>query len=147
MKKLLVLLLLAACFILISGCTQSSSMPSVSSTPASTPSAGPVTLITPPPTAPVITPGRTVSVSDNTITIMNNAFSPADMAVRAGSTVRWVNADDHPHRIEFANKAFSTSTYLLAASQSFSQRFDSPGTYDYDCMIHTFMHGTITVVE
>jgi plastocyanin len=146
MKKLFVLVLLAACFILISGCTQSSSTPSVS-TPASTPSAASATLITPPPTAPAITPGRTVSVSDNTITIMNNAFSPADMTVKAGSTVRWVNADDHPHRIEFANKTFSTSTYLLAASQSFSQRFDSPGTYDYDCMIHTFMHGTITVVE
>lgn len=146
MKKLPVLVLLAACFILISGCTQSSSTPSVS-TPVSTPSTVPVTLITPPPTAPVITPAITASVSDNTITIMNNAFSPADMTVRAGSTVRWVNADDHPHRIEFANKAFSASTYLLAASQSFSQRFDSPGTYNYDCMIHTFMHGTITVVE
>ena len=75
MKKLFVLVLLAACFILISGCTQSSSTPSVN-TPVSTPSAVPVTLITPLPTAPVITPERTVSVSDNTITIMNNAFTP-----------------------------------------------------------------------
>jgi plastocyanin len=67
--------------------------------------------------------------------------------VKAGSTVRWVNTDDHTHRIEFVNKAFSTSTYLLGSGQSASQRLDRPGTYDYDCMIHSFMKGTITVVE
>ena len=67
------------------------------------------------------------------------------MTVNAGSTVRWVNADDHPHNIEFTNKAFSTSTYLLGATQSFSQRFDHTGTYDYACLIHPSMQGTITV--
>jgi plastocyanin len=79
--------------------------------------------------------------------IAGNVFKPADMTVKVGSTVRWVNGDDHPHRIEFVNKAFSTSTYLLGPSQSASQRFDRPGTYDYDCMIHPYMKGTITVVE
>ncbi len=80
--------------------------------------------------------------------IMDNAFTPAaNLTVKVHSTVRWVNGDDHPHNIEFANKAFSTSHYLLGASQSFSQQFDRPGTYDYDCLIHPFMHGTITVVE
>ena len=73
---------------------------------------------------PVITPARTASVSDNTITIVKNTFNPANMTVKVSSTVRWVNTDDHPHNIEFTDKAFSTSTYLLGASQSFSQRFD-----------------------
>jgi plastocyanin len=67
------------------------------------------------------------------------------MTVKAGSTVRWVNADDHPHRIAFADKAFTTSTFLLGASQSASQRFDRAGTFDYSCMIHPSMQGTITV--
>jgi plastocyanin len=67
------------------------------------------------------------------------------MTVKAGSTVRWVNEDDHPHRIEFENKAFSTSTYLLGATQSASQRFDHAGTYNYCCTIHPYMQGTITV--
>jgi plastocyanin len=84
-------------------------------------------------------------VSDNTITIVKNTFRPANMTVNAGSTVRWVNADDYPHNIEFTNKAFSTSTYLLGATQSFSQRFDHAGTYDYACLIHPSMQGTITV--
>jgi plastocyanin len=67
------------------------------------------------------------------------------MTVNVGSTVRWVNTDDHPHRIEFTDKAFSTSTYLLGASQSASQRFDRAGTYDFSCTIHPEMQGTITV--
>ena len=67
------------------------------------------------------------------------------MTVKVGSTVRWVNADDHPHRIEFEDKSFTTSTFLLGASQSASQRFDRAGTYNYSCMIHPEMQGTITV--
>jgi len=84
-------------------------------------------------------------VSDNTINITKNKFDPATMTVKVNSTVRWVNMDDHPHNIEFKDKAFSTSTYLLGAGQSFSQRFLRAGTYDYACTIHPSMQGTITV--
>jgi plastocyanin len=83
-------------------------------------------------------------VSDNTITIVKNTFSPANMTVKVGSTVRWVNADDHPHRIAFTKAGFLETPYLLGASQSASQRFDSAGIYDYFCTIHPYMQGTIT---
>jgi plastocyanin len=69
------------------------------------------------------------------------------MTVKVGSTVRWVNADDHPHRIAFTKEGFLETPYLLGASQSASQRFDSSGTFDYFCTIHPYMRGTITVVE
>jgi plastocyanin len=134
----IVLLLILTC-----GCSESPpAQPTVSPTAVST---TPSTVITTIPT-PVITPSRTPSVSDNTITMVKNTFKPAaNMTVKVGSTVRWVNADDHPHRIEFADKTFSTSAFLLGASQSFSQRFDRAGTFDYDCTIHPYMQGTITV--
>jgi plastocyanin len=67
------------------------------------------------------------------------------MTVKINSTVRWVNADDRPHRLEFADKAFSTSSFLLGSSQSASQRFDRAGTYDFSCTIHPEMQGTIIV--
>ncbi|HSA38743.1 MAG TPA: plastocyanin/azurin family copper-binding protein [Methanoregula sp.] len=76
--------------------------------------------------------------------MVKNTFSPANMTVKAGSTVRWVNADDHPHRIAFRKEGFLETPYLLGASQSASQRFDSAGTYDYYCTIHPSMQGTIT---
>ena len=85
-------------------------------------------------------------MSDNTINITKNKFDPATMTVKVNSTVRWVNMDDHPHNIEFKDKAFSTSTYLLVPSKpTFSQRFNQAGTYNYSCTIHPDMQGTITV--
>jgi plastocyanin len=142
MRSIPILLTIALLLILTCGCSES---PPVQ--PTVTPTSAPVTslpVITTIPT-PVITPSRTASVEDNTITIIKNTFKPADVTVQVGSTVRWVNADDHPHRIEFEDKAFTTSTFLLGASQSASQRFDHAGIYNYSCMIHPAMQGTITV--
>lgn len=101
------------------------------------------------PTLPLslVTPERTSSVSDNTITIVKDSFRPADMTVPLHSTVRWVNTDNHPHRIEFEDKSFTSSTFLLGSSQSASQRFDRSGAFNYSCMIHPEMRGTITVEE
>jgi plastocyanin len=142
MRSVPVLLTVAILLILTSGCSEAPpAQPTASPTSVQ---ASPSPVITTIPT-PVITTSRTASVSDNTITIVKNTFKPANMTVNVGSTVRWVNADDHPHRIEFADKAFTTSTFLLGASQSASQRFDRAGTFDYSCMIHPFMQGTITV--
>src|SRR5512136_1299200 len=143
MRPIPVLLLIALLPILTCGCSESPpAQPLVTPTAAPAIPPQPVTTTLP---SPVFTPPRTASVSDNTITMVKNTFQPANMTVKVGSTVRWVNADDHPHRIEFKDKAFSTSAFLLGASQSFSQRFDRAGTYDYDCTIHPSMQGTITV--
>ena len=143
MRNIPVLLLFVSLFILTCGCSESPP-----AQPTTVPAMG---MATPSPditlTLPVslMTPPRTASVSDNSITIVKNTFRPADMTINPGSTVRWVNADDHPHRIEFEDKSFSTSSYLLGASQSASQRFDRAGSYNYSCMIHPEMRGTITV--
>ena len=143
MRSVPVLLTIVLICILACGCLESPpAQPAVSPTTAQMTPPVVTTTITP---TPVITPSRTASVSDNTITIVKNTFNPANMTVSVGSTVRWVNADDHPHRIEFTDKTFSESTYLLGSSQSASQRFDRAGTYAYACMIHPTMQGIITV--
>jgi plastocyanin len=144
MRNALLVLLLAALFALGCGCSES---------PPAQPVTVPVTSSTTPPpevtpTLPLslATPAQTSSVSDNTITIVKNTFLPsADMTVPLHSTVRWVNADDHPHRIGFEDQSFTTSTFLLGSSQSASQRFDRAGAFNYSCLIHPEMRGTITV--
>lgn len=147
MRNALLVLLLAALFALGCGCSES---PPVQ--PATIPATIPATPVTTP--APEITltlplslatPAQTSSVSDNTITIVKNSFRPADMTVPLHATVRWVNADDHPHRIGFEDPSFTTSTFLLGSSQSASQRFDRAGAFNYSCLIHPEMQGTITV--
>ena len=147
MQKWFVLLVVTALFALVAGCAQEapSGQPSA---PVPTPTVKQTALPHTSPTTAITTRVTTLSVSDNTITIVKNAFTPsANLTVKVHSTVRWANGDDHPHNIEFANKQFSSSHYLLGSSQSFSQQFDKAGTYDYDCLIHPSMRGTITVVE
>jgi plastocyanin len=143
MKPVPVLLTIALLLIITCGCSESPPAQPTGMPTSAPATSSPVITTTPPNT--IITPTRTTSVADNTILIVKNSFTPANMTVNVGSTVRWVNADDHPHRIEFMDKEFSASTYLLGSSQSASQRFFRAGTYDYACTIHPEMQGTITV--
>lgn len=96
-----------------------------------------------------ITPISQASVSENTITIRNFAFDPQTLTVNAGSIVRWVNYDRVTHRIVFidtAGRDTDVDSSVLSASQSWSSKFDKPGTYNYYCKIHPDMKGKIIVV-
>lgn len=96
-----------------------------------------------------ITPISQASVSENTITIRNFAFDPQTLTVNAGSIVRWVNYDRVTHRIVFidtAGRDTDVDSNPLSASQSWSSKFDKPGTYNYYCKIHPDMKGKIIVV-
>jgi amicyanin len=137
MKKGLVLLAITIILIIVCGCAQSS-IPVQPMTTVTTPPQ--TTLQVTVTTIPV--PQTTTSVSDNTIRIKNFAFDPTSITVKVGSTVRWVNQDSVPHRILFADMTDST---VLAATQSYSRKFDQSGTYDYACTIHPTMQGTVIV--
>ncbi len=70
-------------------------------------------------------------------------FAPTSLTVAAGSTVTWTNKDDEPHTVVSASGLFRSAA--LDTNESFSFRFDNPGTYHYACSIHPRMVGTITV--
>lgn len=70
-------------------------------------------------------------------------FAPATLAIRAGSTVTWKNADDEPHTVVSETGLFRSGA--LDTNESFSFRFDKPGTYRYTCSIHPRMIGTVVV--
>jgi plastocyanin len=146
MQKWLVLLVIAALLVLTAGCTEDAP-PEQPSTPAPTPS--PAVKVTTAPRTPVPTmttiPVTTLTVSESSVTILDNEFRPAELTIKVNSQVRWVNADDHPHRVKFANDGFSA--FLLGAGQSSSQQFYRSGVYQYSDAIYPFMRGTITVVQ
>lgn len=77
----------------------------------------------------------------NSVTIQNFAFSPAELKVKAGATVIWVNNDSAPHTIKSAT--FNSAT--LANGDKFEFKFDKAGTFDYACSIHPSMKGKIIV--
>jgi plastocyanin len=70
-------------------------------------------------------------------------FNFASLTIEAGTTVTWVNADDEPHTV--ASDAGLFRSGGLDTNESFSYKFDKPGTYRIYCTIHPRMVATIVV--
>jgi plastocyanin len=70
-------------------------------------------------------------------------FAPTALTVGVGATVTWTNKDDEPHTVVSDGGLFRSGA--LDTGESFSFRFDRPGTYRYVCSIHPRMVGTIVV--
>ena len=77
----------------------------------------------------------------NVVTIDNFTFTPPELTVAVGTTVKWVNHDDIPHLV--VNKAFRSKA--LDTDDSFSYTFASAGTFDYFCALHPQMVGKVIV--
>ncbi len=97
------------------------------------------------------TPVQTTASGTLTIAIKDFAFNPGSVAVTKGTTVTWVNQDTMQHNVvNLASGSLAEGAYFksqtLSGGQSYSFRFDNPGTYPYYCSIHPSMKATITVV-
>ena len=79
----------------------------------------------------------------NVITIDNFTFTPPELTVALGTTVKWVNHDDIPHLVVNKDKAFRSKA--LDTDDSFSYTFASAGTFDYFCGLHPHMVGKVIV--
>ncbi len=74
---------------------------------------------------------------------VNNSYTPATMRVSVGTTVRFVNDDADLHTVTQKGGGFDSG--LLFQGDAWSYTFSVPGTYEYVCLPHPFMTGTITV--
>lgn len=79
----------------------------------------------------------------NTIVLKDFHFSPMSLTVPAGATVIWRNLDEEPHTV--ASDAGLFRSGGLDRNDSFTFKFDRPGTYRFICSIHPSMMGTIVV--
>lgn len=79
----------------------------------------------------------------NTIVIQNFDFMPMTMTVKAGTTVTWKNMDGEPHTVVSPDGTFRS--HALDQGDTFTFKFDTPGTYKYICSIHPKMMASITV--
>ena len=77
------------------------------------------------------------------VTIQNFAFGPASLSVAAGTTVTWTNSDTAAHTATADDGSFDSSS--IAPGATFSQAFDTAGTFAYHCSIHPNMTATIQV--
>ena len=128
------LALAAAAALLVAGCGGSSSKSSdnggVVSAPAATSTSAPA--------------AGGAAVSAAKVAISNFKFVPPTITVKSGGTVTWTNQDSASHTATAkANSAFNTDT--LKQGQSKTLTFSKPGTYQYTCLFHPFMSGTLVV--
>jgi plastocyanin len=89
------------------------------------------------------TVGAAAPDDDTRVVIKNFMFQPTTITVKAGATVIWTNGDGEPHTVVSDSGLFRSAA--LDTNDSYSFKFDKPGTYRFVCSIHPQMVGTVVV--
>lgn len=114
--------------------------------PGTTPTTGTSSNSTPTATATQASSAQMVMIT--TDSSGSFAFSPANLTIKAGTTVTWKNATTVGHTVTSDDgKSFDsgTSNPIAAQGGTFSFTFSKAGTFPYHCEIHPFMKATIIV--
>lgn len=123
MKKIIIFTLLISNILILGSCWNSTSVQTTSI-----------------PTKTIERPS--IPASQIKISIKNFTFDPADITIKAWTTVTWTNEDSAPHTTTSDGRFDSKS---LSQWQSFSYTFDKTGNFDYICTFHPHMKGKIIV--
>ena len=77
------------------------------------------------------------------VLIKDFMYTPMSITVKSGTKVTWVNMDDEPHTVVSDTGLFRSGG--LDTNETFSYKFDKPGSYHVTCSIHPRMVATIVV--
>jgi plastocyanin len=81
---------------------------------------------------------------EDEIIVADYKFMPDTLTVKVGSEVTWTSSDVVFHAITASDGSFSGA---LRPNQSFTQKFEQPGTYEYFSAFYPNVKGEIEVVE
>jgi plastocyanin len=74
-------------------------------------------------------------------------FEPNLVTAAVGNTVSWTNDDEQIHTVTSGTPTSGPDglfdSGIMSAKASFHQTFDTVGTYDYYCIVHPWMLGTV----
>ena len=87
--------------------------------------------------------GNSKPVATDQVTMVKSyRFSPDVVRIKAGQTVTWTNRDNFTHTVRVDGQA----DHKVGRGDSVSIRFPKPGTYHYECTLHSHdMQGTVIV--
>lgn len=81
----------------------------------------------------------------------NSCYLPYNKVVKAKEMVTWINNDSAAHTVTSGKVETSPSglfdSGLFIAGGKFQYVFETPGEYDYFCMVHPWMTGKVTVIS
>lgn len=76
-------------------------------------------------------------------------YDPQDISVSIGTTLQWINEDETIHTVTSGGvESGPTGIFdssIIDAGNSFTHTFDSAGMFDYYCIVHPWMIGSVTV--
>ncbi len=78
------------------------------------------------------------------VAMVDNAYDPVGIEIRAGDSITWNNAGELPHTVTARNESFDSG--FLMNGDVWTIQFDEAGEFEYFCTIHPEMVGTVTVV-
>ena len=81
-------------------------------------------------------------VTEATVTIENNTYTPASVTIAPSQVVTWTNADSVAHTVTFDD---GPDCSQVAGGSSIAANFSAAGSYAYHCTIHPSMKGTVVV--
>jgi len=93
--------------------------------------------------APLAGIGAAQAQEANAVVIKNFDFAPMTITIKAGSSVTWKNFDGEPHTVTSVDGLFRSGA--IDQNESFTFKFDKPGTYQYLCSIPPRMRAAVIV--
>lgn len=84
--------------------------------------------------------------ADVTVAMEGYSFAPTTVHITPGQTVLWINSSPLAHTVTADDDSFDSGS--VDPDGTFSQSFDSPGTYQYYCVPHgsAGLHGMAAIV-
>ena len=74
--------------------------------------------------------------------VKSYSFDPKVIEIEAGETVTWTNEDNFTHTVQVEGQG----DHKVEQGESVEITFETPGTYDYVCTLHSQdMDGTVIV--
>jgi len=77
------------------------------------------------------------------VEIVDFNYKPANLRVKAGTTVTFTNVDTFAHTVTAKDKSYDSGN--MAEGATFEHTFAEAGTFEYLCAIHNSMTGKVTV--
>jgi len=81
-------------------------------------------------------------------------FTPKDVTISVGDSVRWTSQSDAPHSVTARNGSFDLPgpapcngvAFCMSRGQSVTHQFTTPGTFEYYCRVHEAQNMVGTVI-
>ena len=81
------------------------------------------------------------------VQIVDYSFNPSTVVIDLGDTVIWNQTGAHTHTVTSTTPAGELDSGDLTTGAQYSHTFNTAGTFNYHCSIHTSMTGSVTVID